>query len=356
VSISADGGFALAVGDHGTVLTSDDGGRSWMPRSRGSGDVTDVALQPGTGTAWAIIGSALFKSEDRGRTWQPQPVPGLDFDLRMIAIGADGRRFWIAGRRGLLRSEDGGITWSAPVPPLADFNADLAMLPDGRGWAVGGASDGWIVSTRDYGATWSEPLHRARLGLEAVTASPDGAWILAVGRGPKILSSRDGGATWEETELLLSEQDWLRDVAIAPDGRHAVAVGNRGALVTTADGGTNWAVTTAGHGVALNVIAMRADGGGWIGGRSETLISFPSTDGTWQPQPAPFKSDVQALAMQADGFGLAGGAGFQLARSEDSGRSWQTPRYARFPAPWVYAWLALGTALSCWLWRPRKHD
>ena len=95
----------------------------------------------------------------------------------------------------------------------------------------------------------------------AVAASPDGAWILAVGRGPKILSSRDGGATWEETEVLLSERDWLRDVAISPDGRHAIAVGNRGALVTTADGGATWAVTTAGYGVALNVIAMRADGG-----------------------------------------------------------------------------------------------
>ncbi|WP_395015762.1 WD40/YVTN/BNR-like repeat-containing protein [Dongia sp.] len=356
-AISADGRYALAVGSYGAVIASRDGGRTWFPQSRGHAEIADIALEPGTKAGWAIAGAYLLKTSDGGGTWLIQAAgrsPATDSELKTIQIGADGKHLWIASRDDVFRSEDGGMSWLGSERPPPFWVHDLAMLADGRGWAVGGESGGWVSETQDSGRTWTGPVHETGFRLRAVAVSPDGRRIFASGAGSAIVSSEDGGQSWRETGVALSRLTSLQDAVFDRQGRRALAVGMSGTLLITTDGGASSTITNTRPDAALTDIALSADDSGWIGGSGGALFQIEDLGNRWQQLPAPFQANVTAVAVTPGGFGIAGGADLTLAHTEDGGRSWQAPEYRRDPAPWTYAWLLFWSSLGIWFWWRRR--
>ncbi len=305
-AISWNGRFALAVGEYGAVLASNDGGRSWIPRSRGHAAITDIALQPGSKTAWAIAGAYLLKSADGGATWAPQQgahSPAAHSEFRSIQVSADGQRLWVASRDDVFRSEDGGESWVGRGAAAARPDR-RSRHPPGRA-RLGRQRRGWpsCAGDRDGGASWSGPVHKAPFSLKSISVAENGALILAVGQGPAIVASRDGGRTWQETDLLLGRLTFLNDVAIAKDGRHALVVGRHRTLLATMDGGETWSIANVGPNATLNDVVLLDDDSGWIGGDNGTLLRFEDLGSKIQPMSSPFRSDVTAVALQPDGSG-----------------------------------------------------
>lgn len=97
----------------------------------------------------------LERSDDRGATWRPMPIPGSDdtnrpyigaidpLDPDVLYVRLDG-----SATDQLVVSRDGGSTWtkafetSAPVQGATSPLLGLALSPDGSTVAVGGPNDG----------------------------------------------------------------------------------------------------------------------------------------------------------------------------------------------------------------------
>lgn len=257
----------------------------------------------GGGRVW-IAGSngKILRSDDQGRTWQPQPVP-VAHTLQDIAA-FDSLRAVAVGNEGLvLVTADGGKSWTdakAPRSAIANKLLRVKTAADGQAWAVG--EGGSLLRSSDYGMSW-----RRQAGDE------DKAWndvairgnrILVVGEFGRARLSVDGGGTWRELSMPVDSS--LMAAAFRSD-RDAVAVGLGGVVLRSEDGGQSWQRADSSTGEHL--YALSWDGARWIAaGAKGVLLSGDAGARHWQAsrlQPQD-RHWYTALARAGDKYLLAG--------------------------------------------------
>jgi photosystem II stability/assembly factor-like uncharacterized protein len=144
----------LVVGAEGTILSTDDGGENWEPRtSPTSLWLTKVAFVDAS-HAWAVGGN---------------PWPNPDFGI-------------------ILASSDGGVTWKKQYSGWPTLYG-VAFADRLHGWAVG--VDGTLLGTADGGKTWTR-YPTTQKGLWGV-AFADTDHSIAVGSGGTILVGHQPG-------------------------------------------------------------------------------------------------------------------------------------------------------------------
>lgn len=171
----------LAVGAYAYVLETHDGGKTWERR------IVDeeqrhwnnlVEAEDGTLFVGAEFGT-VFKSEDRGRTWEALDTPygGTYFG----AVNLKGGPLLIFGLRGrVYRSEDEGQSWEQiEVDTTSGLQTGL-QLSDGT-VVIAGLS-GTVLLSRDNGKTFRTANRPDRLGISSlIELSSDG--LVLVGEG-----------------------------------------------------------------------------------------------------------------------------------------------------------------------------
>jgi photosystem II stability/assembly factor-like uncharacterized protein len=217
-----NGWYAIAVGDGGATLLTDDMGFTWM---EGSLSTTE---------AWAVGGyfsasSVAIHTLDGGVTWTVVPtgskagLAGVDF--------VDPQTGWAVGWRGtILRTADGGHTWVKQAPPdgvAGKLNAVDAVGPL-TAWAVG--ADGAILHTADGGMTWEAQASGTLVTLHSVRFAT-GTLGWASGENGTILETTDGGLVW--TSIQSGTAVTLYGLWTDAAGRTLVA-GDQGALLERA--------------------------------------------------------------------------------------------------------------------------
>jgi photosystem II stability/assembly factor-like uncharacterized protein len=197
----------VAVGDHGVVLLSDDGGRSFRQAKR----VPISAMLNAVSFAderhgWAVgHWGAILATEDGGETWQLQRVD-TNTDQPLFAVHFDDAKNGVAvGLWSLvLTTSDGGAHWntvSLPAPPeggKADRNL-LGLFSDAKGTWYVAAERGMILRTADRGASWNYLNTGYKGSFWTGLALADGTLIAGGLRGT-IYRSGDGGSTWAAVE------------------------------------------------------------------------------------------------------------------------------------------------------------
>lgn len=142
----ADADRVWAVGEFGTIMASQNGGRAWT-QQRGPFESTLFGVyfaDPLHG--WAVgLDSVILRTEDGGATWVPLPPPVRQrsfYDVRVV-----GRRGWVVGDSGtVLTSTDGGASWrlvELPITLAANWLRSVFFTPAGDGLAVG--ADGLVL-------------------------------------------------------------------------------------------------------------------------------------------------------------------------------------------------------------------
>jgi photosystem II stability/assembly factor-like uncharacterized protein len=154
-------------------------------------------------------GTAVFKTTDGGKKWQPSGTGITSKSVELLRSVAPGTVFAACGKEGLFRTSDGGKSWSLVRPGELK---DLAVDPSKPERVFVATKEGLFRST-DNGATWS----RATQGLkgddvEAVTVSRDGTAFAGTFDG--VFQSKDGGATWTALNEGLLNTD-VRALAVA---------------------------------------------------------------------------------------------------------------------------------------------
>jgi photosystem II stability/assembly factor-like uncharacterized protein len=174
----------FAVGEHGLLLTTSDGGKTWASRTLlpGQNLYAVFFLDPKRGFAAGAQGTIL-RTTDGGETWEKvktsvtEPLGVLHF--------VDAQNGWAAGAAGIvLRTTDGGSTWVRQPTGTTERLRSMAFRDRRFGFVVG--DKGTVLVTRDGGQKWTPlgPLSEDRVSAAAV--DPRGR-LLASDFGGRIL-------------------------------------------------------------------------------------------------------------------------------------------------------------------------
>ena len=233
----------VAVGEHGVVLLSHDGGAHFeqaaeVPTSAALNDVTFVGRQGWAVGQWRVI----LHSSDGGNHWTMQysnprndrPLFGVYFLNREqgFAVG-----LWSL----FITTRDGGRTWQqvklrepkglrVSGPSLYHMFA----APDGTLFIT--AERGYVLRSTDRGATWSVIDTGYHGSLWSGCAGSSGRiWVGGL-RGT-ILFSDDDGLSWRHAHS--GTLDSITDLVCSPRGVFAASVG--GDLLRASDNGDTFA-------------------------------------------------------------------------------------------------------------------
>lgn len=227
LGVALDRGQALAVGQSGLILRRE--GDAWTRVDSGSTErLFGVALgADGTAVAVGAFGT-LLRSEDAGRSWQPvkpdwETIMNDAIDPHLYAARIVNDTVLVAGESGLiLRSRDRGRTWTAALTTDASL-FDLTMDADGRGLAVG--QKGTVVRTTDGGASWTTSTVGTDSALLGVWSS--GSRVRIVGIQCAYVSA-DGGRTWTRDGRGDLDTAWYQTIG---GDRRPIAGGHGGRIV-----------------------------------------------------------------------------------------------------------------------------
>jgi photosystem II stability/assembly factor-like uncharacterized protein len=197
----------IAVGAHGIVLLSDDDGRTYrqaraVPAAATLSDVYFADASHGWAVGqWGVV----LATDDGGETWTLQRADTSTDQPLFSVYFADARRGWAVGLWSLmLKTEDGGAHWSAvqlPPPPgahKADRNLfHIFARQDGTLFVA--AEQGYVLRSRDGGASWAYTRTGGKASLWAGTVAPDGA-VFVGGLLGHVYVSRDDGENWSPVD------------------------------------------------------------------------------------------------------------------------------------------------------------
>ena len=265
----------LAGTDRG-LYRSDDAGQSWrLVDSALSGyNVWALAVDPqDPQTMYAGTGiptpAGLFRSRDRGVTWEKRPMKASEEDRNFgiprvtgIAVDPVNRgNIWVGLEvDGVRYSRDGGDTWmstdgNGAIRPPDEQN----VVPDVHNVGVAGGppktvfvvTNNEVYTSTDDGEKWNSlgisevfPLTFVR-GIAVQPGSPNVIFITIgdanPGRTGAVMRSKDSGLTWERLPLPVEPNSAIWMVNIQPVDPKVVFAGSRyGYLYRSDDGGDSW--------------------------------------------------------------------------------------------------------------------
>ncbi|MDP2703804.1 MAG: hypothetical protein Q8P01_01105, partial [bacterium] len=266
------------------LFRSDDGGAAWRAKNMGEEDLDfakqelfDLKIDPqNSGVLYAgTKGAGLWKSFDRGDTWQKPhdaaQVLEAEADVYRIAIDPrDANRVYVAvfqqNRGRVLKSENAaGFFTEVYASPLERFGV-FDVFVDRQGSVFIATGAGEFLKSIDGGKSW-RVVRRFADGLVRLFIDPlNSSSLYVVSAKGKIFSSYDAGKTWQDLEPAFKS-------FVGSAKNRKLFLDTRGALYTTSDFGL-----------------LRSQNGGRKWGAVPLII--PSSVGALWFTPHPVNTDI----------------------------------------------------------------
>ena len=274
----------------GTLLLSQDGGVRWQRPQAGlpsaCAQFSALAVSPAYAADRTVLagvkGHGIFKSTDRGASWQPaskdlphMAVNGLAFSP---GFAADRTAFATVPDNGLQRSTDGAASWHTLKTAAASLVALSPEFDRDGTLAVYGMKDGVGVLqfSEDRGNRWRDVATPGAGGLRLLSLAPAFArWkVMFALDGAGELHRSDNGAaagaaSWqrvlatgrtdvERTQLAYGPTEKGREVFLLASGTRYEGEARVawGMLFRSADGGQTWAEVNPGAGIVPAALAL----------------------------------------------------------------------------------------------------
>ena len=325
-----------AVGNDGTILATQDGGKHWTPQISPTTDNLYGVAFADDGLQGLVVGGSgtILKTADGGGVWTSATKGVPKVVLEGVALSEDGHLGWAVGLNGIIlrNKHDGRLDeWELQtnLPPGANASAFHAIAANKeQAWVVG--DTGRILWTDNKGGTWHKLTNPVPKSLRSVVFASDGQVGWAVGDEGTILYTDDGGNKWNQQTSQTTEN--LFAVAFGTD-KSGWAVGAHGTILWTTNHGRDWrsppikTISKDILGVSLvNVRGMSLHKGGlhgWAVGKDGTVLTTTSIPGKWILQRSSTSEVLTAVAPGEDAsHGWAVGSKGSILSTEDGGNSW----------------------------------
>lgn len=329
VRVSASGGRVWAGGTTGTLLRSDDQGRTWSAVRTGL--LAEVKIVEAISADSVIFGGncALRRSDDSGVTVRRLAWSASDDNcsagIQAVSFPTSVTGFLLLTSGDIYATSDGGDNWKKRgVAPQGDGTGavnDMVFQTPQRGVvSVGGK----ILQSTDGGVTWKDAAVTATGSRAFSFAFANSATGLAAGDHGELLRTLDGGETWIPIDRSpdLAQLPFFTDITC---GGPLVCIAEHaggGSLQRTDDGGATWHSTTVPGGVPADVTfadggsAVAVGAGGMIARSTDAGASFSRVD-------AQVTGAYSGLAGDSRTSAVAWGTGGSIARTLDGGLTWR---------------------------------
>jgi len=316
----AKGGYALldvqfigdkgwAVGPMGTILRSEDGGKSWQ-----SVDIaTDIDLY-----------RVCFVNELQG--W------AAGGRIRMAPTNDEMAHDQRGGYGYIFHTADGGKTWQYQYGRRGRHIFGLHFIDEKTGFACGEL--GFLLKTEDGGKTWKEsPTTNTRRWLYGITFK-DRLNGFIVGESETVLKTSDGGASWVKVEAPADRQFYgfrvfYRDIDF--NGPTGCIVGQNGTILISHDAGETWQPKATfidpkvREFLDLTSVEFVTGKTGYAVGELSTRIMATEDGGeSWTLRPVPNADWLRALWADENGKIVLVGEREKVLISTDKGFNWDT--------------------------------
>ena len=242
--------YAGAVG--GGVWKTEDGGMRWtsltdhlpnlgvscLAMAESDHDVMYMGTGEGFGNFDAVSGSGIFKSTNRGDSWEQLMATATDRSFRYVnrlAIDPTDHGVVIAAtNKGIYRTTDGGMTWTEVYS--ADANVqDLKPQPGNFDVQVATLKGKAILRSTDGGQSWEQAfngfldvrggLESGRMEIAWSPSEPETVHVLADKSAVRmgLIRSDDAGLTWTPT-FDHDEDQYAPTNPLGPQGWHNQAI------------------------------------------------------------------------------------------------------------------------------------
>ncbi|NUO81176.1 hypothetical protein HUU05_13945 [candidate division KSB1 bacterium] len=319
-----------AVGDDGTILSTNNGGATWQAQTSGTtSSIMSVHFVNAT-TGWAVCGDeyrsevTILVTKNGGTTWQEQVSGTRSWLLSVHFVNAT--TGWVVGEHGtILTTRDSGATWQAQASGRKSELESIHFVNAMTGWAVG--DGGTILTTRDSGATWQAQASVTRSWLHAVHfVDAMTGWAVG-GYFPlevMILVTSNGGVTWKtQTSGTMGPLNAVHFINPTTGWAVGVTLLNETTILVTNNGGATWQAQTSGISSSLNSVHFVNATTGWAVGDDGTILSTNNGGATWQAQTSGISSSLNSVHFVNATTGWAVGSGGTILVTSNGGATWQ---------------------------------
>jgi len=245
LAVERRGSHTVAVGQAGLVLVEDAPGQ-W---AKGESGIERRLLSVSVNSAGLAVAGGefgtLIRSDDGGKTWaQAAPdwsryadesAPGTGEPTIYSVHVAESGDITIAGEFGLIfRLAAGGSEWQVLNPLVAGTPTIFAThISDSRtrnSYAVG--QRGQVLISTDGGSTWFKNPVKTESNFLGVAAAPGGKVVIT---GMRVMAtSKDGGIHWTQVTEGDVTTDWYQAVRTETTSGRVMAVGHSGRIIEIA--------------------------------------------------------------------------------------------------------------------------
>jgi hypothetical protein len=236
---------------------------AWQKTSLDAGQVHAVLVHPTSpGTVFAGTDRGLFRSTDRGSTWE-QYGTGIKTSssatLKVLALAAarDGSQLYAGTSAGVFQSTDEGATWSQgsgmlsgsgvlryyyaiaalavdPANPRTVYAGDSGMMTEGR-----------VLKSTDGGATWrSSGSGISGDDVDGLAVDPDTPSTVYAAVEDSLYVSAGAGLSWTKTAGKMQVNSSDAHVLIVAVTADVVYAGTTAGVWKSRDGGATWSQGT----------------------------------------------------------------------------------------------------------------
>ena len=237
------------TGSNGTLLTTNDGGKTWKKAKNFIQDTVRQAYFTDENNGWLLcernlynLGanapSYLLKTSNGGLNWEKIEFSGGKGRERIVRIffSKDKNGFAVGSSGAYFVEQEDKKTWKKTPLPVINAIFDGVFTSDSSGAIVG--AGGTIMFTENAGATWNKANingdSKAKLN-SVFFVNQNNGW--AVGAGGKIYQTFNGGRLWREQNSNTAKD--LTDVFFN-NTAEGWAIGDQGTILHTTTAGNVW--------------------------------------------------------------------------------------------------------------------
>lgn len=260
---------AIAVGDSGTIIISNDGGNTWLQKQIDKKINLSDLYCFSTGKI-IIVGdsSSIFYSKNFLDTLELIPVQKgyTFFRIRFI----DEQTGFITGNKGLiLKTINGGINWYKVITNTNSLIFDVDFFDSRRGFAVGW--NGLLLKTTNGGETWQKVDNISTDNyLKSIDLENNGFGIIA-GGDATVLRTTNYGEEWELKRI--ADIGGLQKVYFLSKN-YVSLIGSKGTLMISKDSGVNWNLIDTHSFTNMNDMALNPDGHLYLVGYNGQMLKI----------------------------------------------------------------------------------